>query len=110
MNIMASVSQWERETISERTAIALRYKRARRRVFNHEPYGYSRAADQLKPVAEEQAMIGQMKQWRGAGWTLRQIADHLNSLGTPTKRGRGMWYPQTVKDIVGRELHHDAAA
>src|SRR5215469_2076822 len=36
INIMVSVSQWERETIGERTASALAHKRARRRVFNHE--------------------------------------------------------------------------
>src|SRR4051794_33514412 len=35
LNIMVSVSQWEREAIGERTATALRFKRANRRVFNH---------------------------------------------------------------------------
>ena len=47
MNIMASVAQWEREAIAERTATALRHKRARRQVYNHEPYGYARNGNEL---------------------------------------------------------------
>jgi DNA invertase Pin-like site-specific DNA recombinase len=109
LNIMASVAQWERETIAERTATALRHKRARRRVYNHEPYGYARNGDDLMPVPEEQATIDLMKQWRAGGWTLRQIAEQLNSLGTPTKR-KGKWHAQTVKDIVGSDLHGSEAA
>ena len=42
MNIMASVSQWEREAIAERTATALQFKKAHRRVYNHTPYGFTR--------------------------------------------------------------------
>jgi site-specific DNA recombinase len=110
MNIMASVSQWERETIAERTATALRHKRGQRRVFNHEPYGFRRDGDELTTVPEEQAMIGRMKEWRAAGWSLRQVANELNSSGTPTKRAAGKWHPQTVKDIVGSDLYRGEIA
>ena len=110
MNIMAWVSQWERETIAERTATTLRHKRAQRRVFNHEPYGYRRDGDELTAVPEEQAMIGRMKEWRAAGWTLRQVANELNSSGTPTKRAVGKWHPQTVKDIVGSDQYRRETA
>jgi DNA invertase Pin-like site-specific DNA recombinase len=72
MNIMASLSQWERETIAERTATALRHKRARRRVYNHDPFGYIRRGDELAIVPEEQDTIVRMRQWRACGWTLRQ--------------------------------------
>jgi DNA invertase Pin-like site-specific DNA recombinase len=101
---MASVSQWERETIAERTASALRHKRAQRRVFNHEPYGYRRNGDELMAEPEEQATIDRMREWRTSGWTLRQVADELNSAGTPTKRAAGRWHPQTVKNILGNDL------
>jgi site-specific DNA recombinase len=109
LNIMASVSQWEREAIAERTTTALRHKRAHRQVFNHSPYGYVRSGDILTEVPEEQATIERMKQWRASGWTLRRIADELNSSATPTKRGTGKWHAQTVKDIVESDLHREAA-
>jgi site-specific DNA recombinase len=40
VNVRGSLAQWERETISERTATALRHKRASGQVFNHPPLGY----------------------------------------------------------------------
>lgn len=105
LNIMASVSQWERETIAERTATALRHQRARRRVYNHEPYGYVRNGDELTAAPEEQETIARMKEWRSSGWTLRRVADELNSSGTPTKSGAGKWHAETVRGIVESDLH-----
>jgi site-specific DNA recombinase len=110
MNIMASVSQWERETIAERTATALRHKRAHRRVFNHSPYGYSRNGDELAAVPEEQATIARMKSWRASGWTLRRVADELNASGKPTKSGTGKWHAETVRGIMESDLHANEAA
>jgi site-specific DNA recombinase len=109
LNIMASVSQWERETIAERTATALRHKRAQRRVFNHEPYGYRRDGDELTAVADEQAIIDRMKEWRSSGWTLRQVADELNLTSTPTKRAAGRWHAETVRNILRNNLYGEAA-
>jgi site-specific DNA recombinase len=110
MNIMASVSQWERETIAERTATALRHKRTRHRVYNHDPYGYIRRGDELTAIPEEQATIARMRQWRSNGWTLRRVADELNASGTPTKRGTGRWHPETVRGIMENDLHGQEAA
>jgi DNA invertase Pin-like site-specific DNA recombinase len=110
MNIMASVSQWERETIAERTATALRHKRVGRRAYNHDPYGYVRNGDELTPVPEEQEAIGRMKHWRANGWTLRQIAAELNTSATPTKSGGRQWHPETVRGIVENDLHAGEAA
>jgi DNA invertase Pin-like site-specific DNA recombinase len=110
INITVSVSQWERETIGERTATALRHKRAQRRVYNHEPYGYARSGDELIAVEAEQAAIGLMREWRACGWTFRRIARELDAAGTPTKSGAGLWHPQTIKDIVETGLHSSEAA
>jgi DNA invertase Pin-like site-specific DNA recombinase len=110
LNIMASVSQWERETIAERTATALRHKRSRLQAYNHAPYGYARVGDELTPVPEEQAAIERMKQWRAGGWTLRRVADELNASGTPTKRGVGKWHAETVRAILDSDLHRREAA
>jgi DNA invertase Pin-like site-specific DNA recombinase len=110
MNIMASVSQWERETIAERTATALRHKRARRRVYNHDPYGYARNDDELRAIPEEQETIARMRHWRAGGWTLRRIADELNASGTRTKSGAGKWHAETVRAIVESDQHAREAA
>jgi len=86
LNIMTAVSQWEREAIGERTAVALRHKRAHRRVYNHVPYGFVREGDALVPLPAEQAVIRRIQLWKANGWTLSQIAEALNHEGVPTKR------------------------
>src|ERR1035437_8998461 len=57
MNIMASVSQWEREAIAERTSTALQFKKRHLRVFNHVPFGYTRNGDALEACRDEQDTI-----------------------------------------------------
>ena len=45
LNVLTSVAQWERETIVERTTVALAPKRARGERIGAIPYGYRLAAD-----------------------------------------------------------------
>ena len=47
LNIMVSVSQWEREAIGERTRDALRLKRSRREYLGNAPYGYRLATGSM---------------------------------------------------------------
>jgi site-specific DNA recombinase len=99
LNIMVSVSQWEREAIGERTATALHFKKASGRVYNHAPYGFTVENGSLIPQAQEQSVIARIKQYRAAGRTLQWIADELNRSDVKTKFGRN-WFPQTVKDVL----------
>jgi site-specific DNA recombinase len=108
MNIMASVSQWEREAIAERTATALQFKKRHLRVFNHTPYGFTRNGDSLVPCPDEQATISRVKAWRAAGRTLQAIADVLNEEAVPTKRG-SEWAPQTVSNVLTSTMIEVAA-
>jgi site-specific DNA recombinase len=107
LNIMAAVSQWEREAIAERTATALQHKKAHRRVYNHTPYGFTRDGDVLVLCPDEQVTIGRVKAWRVAGWTLQRIADVLNEDGVPTKRGN-LWAPQTVSNVLTSSMSEAA--
>lgn len=107
LNLLVSVSQWERETIGERTATALRHKKAHQRVYNHVPYGFQRDADTLVPDAQEQAIISRVKLCRENGWTLRKIADALNEQGVPTKNG-GRWQAQTINNLLQNSLYKAA--
>lgn len=106
LNIMVSVSQWEREAIGERTKAVLSHKRANGRVYGVTPYGYDRDGDKLVVNSAEQAIIVRIRDWRELGYSLRDIADRLNSEGIPTKRGN-QWAAQTVKNalevVVGSE-------
>lgn len=107
LNVMAAVSQWEREAIGERTATALRHKKKHHRVFNHLPYGFVRDGDSLISAPEEQAVIGRVKAWRASGWTLRRIASALNEEGVPTKHG-SRWFAQSVSDVLTNSLNEAA--
>jgi DNA invertase Pin-like site-specific DNA recombinase len=89
MNIMASVSQWEREAIGERTRDAMRHKRANGQRVGNIAFGYRLAADgrQLEEDAAEQDILARMRRMKAAGHTTRQIAEELNRQGYVTRRG-----------------------
>jgi Recombinase len=46
---------------------------------------------------------------RSAGKSLRQIAADLNSERVPTAHGGQRWWPSTVRAVLGRDLHANAA-
>jgi site-specific DNA recombinase len=102
LNIMVSVSQWEREAIGERTKDALRHKRAMGQNCGTVPFGYRLAADgvQLEPDAVEYALLADMRALRAAGVTLRGIAAELNRDGCTTRRGTA-WRHQYVAAALG---------
>lgn len=99
--IMAALAEMERNLISERTADALRHKKANGEVYNHPPYGWNREGDLLRINDEEQEVITWMQQKRAEGWGYQGIADRLNLDEVPSKTG-GKWHPQTVKNIIVR--------
>ena len=88
LNILASVSQWEREAIGERTADAMRHLKATGQVYS-------------RPVFSDADTLAQIHAMRAAGWTLQAIADELTAAGVPTVRG-GVWAPATIRGILRR--------
>jgi DNA invertase Pin-like site-specific DNA recombinase len=101
LNIMASVSQWEREAIGERTASALQHKKSRGERVGNLAFGFRLAADgvHLEPDAAEQEILERLRELRAAGYTLAAIADELNAQGYTT-RGGGCWRKQHVHNIL----------
>ena len=89
LNIMVSVSQWEREAIGERTRDAMAHKRAGGFRVGNLPYGYRVANDgaTLAPEPSEQAVLRLMRTWAAQGRTTRAIASGLNAQGLQTRRG-----------------------
>lgn len=88
--IMASLAQWERRIISQRTREGLAAKR-RSGVTLGRPSGVD--ADTLATI----------RTLRSSGMGLRAVAAQLNSLGVPTARGGQKWHASTVRSILSRQ-------
>jgi DNA invertase Pin-like site-specific DNA recombinase len=101
LNIMVSVSQWEREAIGERTRDAMNHKRAKGERVGTLPFGYRLAADGLHLEADpaEQGILSRIRELKAAGYTTRQIADELSSQGFTTRRGTA-WRFQYVSEAL----------
>jgi DNA invertase Pin-like site-specific DNA recombinase len=101
LNIMVSVSQWEREAIGERTRDAMHHKRANGQRVGTVPFGYRMAADglHLEANSAEQGILSQIRELKTAGYTTRKIADELNRQGFTTRRGTA-WRFQYVAESL----------
>jgi site-specific DNA recombinase len=101
LNIMASVGQWEREAIGERTREALASMKARGLRVGNVAFGFTLAADGVSLVEcpEEQRVIEIIVELRQDGRSLRAIADELNRQGYSTRRGSA-WRHQYVAAIA----------
>jgi len=87
LNVLASVSQWEREAIGERTSAVLQDKRARGECVGQVPYGYVRDGEKLVPVEAEQAIMRRAREL-AAGRSQRAIAAALAAEGHVSRSGR----------------------
>lgn len=90
LNVLGSVSQWEREVISERTREAMSHKRANHsRTSLHSPYGYAITSDGKSLVEDtaEQAMITCIRKAKADGLSQRAIITELSRQGFTTRKG-----------------------
>lgn len=101
LNVMASVSQWEREAIGERTRDALQHKRAQGLRAGNVPFGYSLAEDgqTLLPNADEANTFATIRRLRQARYSLRQVASELNARGLRTRSG-SRWRHEYVANLL----------
>jgi site-specific DNA recombinase len=88
MNLLASVSQWEREVIGERTSDALQHLKAQGQRYCHTVY-------------DNPEGIALMHRLRAEGYSYARIAEHFNTVGIPTAQGRP-WQAMVVWGIVKR--------
>jgi site-specific DNA recombinase len=88
MNLLASVSQWEREVIGERTKDAMQHLKATGQTYS-------------RPVFDDDATLACMQHLQAQGMSLHGIAAELNAAHVPTARG-GLWRASTVRQILGR--------
>jgi site-specific DNA recombinase len=89
LNIMAAVSQWEREAIGERTRDAMRHKLSQGERVGNIAFGSQLAGDgqHVEPDPAEQAVLGEIRRLRSQGTTLRGIATASNHRSYQTRGG-----------------------
>ena len=105
LNILASVSQWEREAIGERTATAMAHKAAQGEYTGgHAPYGWRLAASgELVAHDVEQSAIALAVSFRDGGASLRKVGAMLAERGILPRTGKG-WHPQKVKLLLAARV------
>lgn len=93
LNVLASVSQWEREVISERTSTTMQHMKSQGRYTGGiPPYGFDLIDDELVPNEAEQEVLEVVRKYRQRGYTLKAIADALSEAGIASRAGKPFHY------------------
>jgi DNA invertase Pin-like site-specific DNA recombinase len=103
LNVLASVSQWERETIGERTSAAMQHKASVGEYTGGDfPYGYRLGPDGEKLIEdpEEQKALAAAQQLRGVGFSLRSVARELNAKGFRSRTGKPFAHVQVARMLA----------
>ena len=99
--MLAVLSEFERDQVSDRTRFALAYKRSKNEKTGGEvPFGYRMEEGRLSEDAAEQKAIRLIRDLREKGYTLRAVCRELEAEGYRTKTGKASWHPQVVKQII----------
>ena len=104
LNVLLSVSEWERQAIGERTKAVLQHKISNGERCGKVRFGFDLAADgrTLVPNADETEAIEIMRELRAAGESYRKIACELGRRGIKSKEGRKTWSHTAVAGILMR--------
>ena len=108
--MLAVLSEFERDQISDRTKAALQYKKQNgEKTGGDVPFGYRARSGKLYAHAGEQRALRLILDLHGKGTSLRGICRTLEAQGVTRKHGSRSWHPQTVADILKRETSLKAA-
>lgn len=103
--MLAVLSEFERDQVSERTATAMQHKIAAGEFTGTCPYGWRLGDDgvNLEVHPEEQTIIAAARELREAGLSLRKIGARLEAEGLLPRSG-GRWHAETVKSLLAARL------
>ena len=106
LNILMVVSQWERETIGERTKDALQHKIRNGERCGKVRFGYTLADDGTTLIEDpaEQEALATIRRLKAAGQSLRDIAAEMTRRGILTKEGNTQWKHTTIARILQRTV------
>lgn len=108
--MLAVLSEFERDQISDRTRFALAHKKAQgEKTGGDVPFGFRVRKGKLHCHAEEQKAIDMILLLRASGASLRAICRSLEAAGIARKRGAVTWHPQIVSDILNAARERKAA-
>ena len=102
--MLATLAEFERDLIAERTRNALAVKRANHERTGGVPFGYDLADNgvDLVPNPGQQEALELITELRAGGLSLRDIADQLTARQIPTAKGKAQWTHTTIARIVKR--------
>ena len=90
MNVVMSISQWEREATSERTRAVLQHKKAKGERVGNIAFGYKLALDgvHLEEHLREQEILEVVTLMRKSGMTLNEISKDVRLRGYQSRNGK----------------------
>ena len=90
MNVVMSISQWEREATSERTRAVLQHKKAKGERVGNIAFGYKLALDgvHLEEHLREQEILEAVTLMRKSGMTLNEISKDVRLRGYQSRNGK----------------------
>lgn len=101
--MLAVLSEFERDQVSDRTRFALAHKKANKEKTGGDiPYGYRLNGNHLVEDETEQRAITLIQDLRKKGYTLQAICWELEKEGYRTRRGNLKWQPKAVSRIIER--------
>lgn len=111
MNLLASVGEFERETIVENVKIGMK-QRAKMGKWNggivlgyqSVKDGHDKEKSKLEIVEEEAEIVRMIFQLYASGRGLRSLVNHINQLGYKTKKGN-MFAIATIKGILQNPIY-----
>ncbi|BDU74897.1 recombinase family protein [Mesoterricola silvestris] len=87
--MLAVLSEFERDVISERTSMAMKHlKQSGRYTGGFEPYGYRCVEGALQAVPEEREVVQLIQRFHEAGASLRTIGRRLSEVGITSRAGK----------------------
>jgi DNA invertase Pin-like site-specific DNA recombinase len=101
LNMLGVISQWERETIGERTQTALEYKKSTGKAYNGVSlYGYTNCRGSLILDQKEQEIIAVVMNLNEEKHSVSDICRMLEEKGFRTRCGKTKWHSKVVKKII----------
>lgn len=100
--MLAVLSEFEADQISERTKCAMSHKKSKGERVGSIPYGFSLAEDgkTLVENPEEQEVIGLIREYHSAGMGFNAIARCLTKKGVQTRTGRDFQATQVMRILA----------
>lgn len=101
--MLAVLAEFERDQLSERTSMAMAWKKSQNQRVGTVPYGFDLEADGVTLVRNEseQRVLVLIAELQADGLSLRRIAAELTERGIPTKEGGNKaWSHSTIQRLV----------